>query len=71
MTPDCKRRARRPLWRSIKIAEQAFGMKTQTTVHIRTRAAIHRLVALAVVLLPLVLAACSGDNGSGGGAGGY
>ena len=46
-------------------------MKTQTTVHIRTRAAIHRLLALAVVLLPLVLAACSGDNGGGGGAGGY
>ena len=46
-------------------------MKTQTTVKIRTRAAIHRLVALAIVLLPLVLAACSGDNGGGGGAGGY
>jgi hypothetical protein len=58
------------LWRSIEFVEQASGMKTQTTVHIRTRAAIHRLVALAVVLLPLVLAACSGDNG-GGGAGGY
>jgi hypothetical protein len=46
-------------------------MNTQTIVHIRTRAAIHRLFALAVVLLPLVLAACSGDNGGGGGAGGY
>ena len=46
-------------------------MKTQTTVKIRTCAAIHRLVALAIVLLPLVLAACSGDNGGGGGAGGY
>lgn len=59
------------MWRPIEFVEQAFGMKTQTTVHIRTRAAIHRLVALAVVLLPLVLAACSGDNGGGGGAGGY
>ena len=44
-------------------------MKTQTTVRIRARAAMYRLVTLAVVLLPLVLAACSGDNG--GGAGGY
>jgi heme A synthase len=59
------------LWRQIEFVEQASGMNTQTTVHIRTRAAIHRLVALAVVLLPVVLAACSGDNGGGGGAGGY
>jgi heme A synthase len=59
------------LWRPTEVEKQAFRMKTQTTVHIRTRAAIHRLVALAVVLLPLMLAACSGDNGGGGGAGGY
>jgi hypothetical protein len=56
------------LWRPIDIVEQAFAMTTQTTVRIRTRAAIHRLIALGVVLVPVILAACGGDNG---GAGGY
>jgi hypothetical protein len=59
------------LWRPIEIAEQASRMKTQTKMRIRAHAAVRRLVALGVVLLPLILAACSGDNSGGGGAGGY
>ena len=45
-------------------------MTRSTILRITSRTAIHRLIAVGVVLLPLVLAACGGgDNGSGGGAG--
>lgn len=40
-------------------------MTSSTVLRIRSSAAVQRLVALGVVLLPLVLAACSGDNGGG------
>jgi hypothetical protein len=43
-------------------------MTRQTLMGIRSRAALHRVAALTVILLPLVLAACSG-NDNGGGAG--
>ena len=45
-------------------------MTTRTILSIRSRATIHKVAALAVLLLPAVLAACGGDgSGSGGGAG--
>lgn len=40
-------------------------MTKQTMLRIRSRAALYRVAALAVMLLPLVLAACSGDDGGG------
>jgi hypothetical protein len=43
-------------------------MTRSTILRIRSLSTIQRLVALGGVLLPLVLAACGGDN-SGGGAG--
>jgi hypothetical protein len=48
-------------------------MTTQTMLRIRARATLQRAVAIGMLLLPLILAACSGDNsgGGGGGAGGY
>jgi hypothetical protein len=45
-------------------------MIRSTIVRIRSRAAIHRVIALGAVLLPLVLAACSGGDSGGGGGGG-
>jgi hypothetical protein len=44
-------------------------MTTRTILRVRTRATFYRFAALAALILPVVLAACSGDNGSGGGAG--
>ena len=41
-------------------------MTTQTMLRIRSRAALYRVAALAVMVLPLVLAACSGNDNSGG-----
>ena len=45
-------------------------MTKPTTLRIRSRATLYRFAALAVMLLPLILAACGGDDG-GGGAPGY
>ena len=42
-------------------------MTKQTMLRIRSRAALYRIAALAVMLLALVLAACGGDDGGGGG----
>jgi hypothetical protein len=46
-------------------------MTKQTMLRICSRAALYRFGALAVMLLPLVLAACGGDDGGGGGGPGY
>ena len=43
-------------------------MATRTILNIHSRSTLYRFAALAVLLLPLLLAACGGD-GSGGGAG--
>ena len=45
-------------------------MKKQTMLRIRSRAALYRIAALTVILLPLVLAACTGNDSGGGGGGG-
>lgn len=42
-------------------------MTKQTMLRIRSRAALYRVTALAVMVLPLVLAACSGNDNGGGG----
>ena len=42
-------------------------MTKQTMLRTRALAALYRVAALAVMLLPLVLAACGGDDGGGGG----
>lgn len=43
-------------------------MTTRTILKIHSRSTLYRVAALAVLLLPVVVAACGGD-GSGGGAG--
>ncbi len=43
-------------------------MTTRTILLRRSRATLYRVAALTALLLPVVLAACGGDN-SGGGAG--
>jgi hypothetical protein len=43
---------------------------TRTILNIHSRSKLYRLAALAVLLLPVMLAACGGDgSGAGGGAG--
>ena len=45
-------------------------MTKQTMLRIRSRAALYRVAALTVMVLPLILAACSGNDNGGGGGGG-
>jgi hypothetical protein len=41
-------------------------MTTTTILRTRSRATLYRFAGLAALILPVVLAACSGDGGGGG-----